>query len=398
MIFKCKKAIDFCDDVRDGTHESPKRQKKGKILITSKNIKDGAIDYSKATFITLDDFISINKRSKVDINDVLFSMIGTIGLTYRVSEEPDYAIKNMGLFKISDELKSKWLYYYLKSPQGRRQIQSKLSGSTQKFISLSDLRALEIPYPEKREDMARVTRVLSLLDKKITNNEKENRTLNEIIKQLFKNFIGAKGPSWKRYNAEDLFDYTSGYSYTSAELVEESPIGMITIKNFERVGGFKTDGFKPLAPQKTKVPTANLFDIFVACTDVTQNADIIGNAIMLLDKDEYENATYSMDLVKIEPKINKFALYAILSSKDFKNFALGYKSGTTVLHLSKKCLKEYAISLPEEKEVEAFGEIVEKLCRKISNNLAENRNLRQIRNALLPKLLSGEIDVSRIEV
>ena len=119
---------------------------------------------------------------------------------------------------------------------------------------------------------------------------------------------------------------------------------------------------------------------------------------MLLDKGEYEDTTYSMDLVKIEPRINKFALYAILSSKDFKNFALGYKSGTTVLHLSKKCLKEYAISLPEEKEVEAFGEIVEKLCRKISNNLAENRNLRQIHNELLPKLLSREIDMSRIGV
>ena len=171
---------------------------------------------------------------------------------------------------------------------------------------------------------------------------------------------------------------------------------MMTIKNFERTGGFKADGFKALSPKKGTFKTAALYDIFISCTDVTQNADIIGNAVMLLDTDKYSTVTYSMDLVRIIPKINRFALYAILSSKDFKSFALGYKSGTTVLHLNKKCLAEYEIALPDEKTLDVFGATIEKACKKIAINLAENRCLSQIRDSLLPKLMSGDVNLDKV--
>lgn len=69
---------DICD-VRDGTHDSPKQTLNGKYLITSKNIKNGTIDYAGSYFISNEDFDKINLRSKVEINDILFTMIGTIG-------------------------------------------------------------------------------------------------------------------------------------------------------------------------------------------------------------------------------------------------------------------------------------------------------------------------------
>ena len=102
-------------DVRDGTHDSPKEAIDGKYLITSKHIKNGKIDFSKAYKISLDDFEAINKRSKVDKYDILFSMIGTIGEMVIVDFEPDFAIKNVGLFKTGNKDLSRWIYYYLKS-------------------------------------------------------------------------------------------------------------------------------------------------------------------------------------------------------------------------------------------------------------------------------------------
>lgn len=339
----------------------------------------------------------------VQKNDIIYSTVRPNQEHYGfIKETPNNFLVSTGFTVLTpdqEKVDPYWLYCYLtqKTVTNQMQLIAEQNVSTYPSIRPENLAEIELDLPDL-ETQKKIVRILSALDQKIGLNTKENGTLENIIKCHYKSFISNKDQKRTEYKTSDLFDYNGGYSYTSAELVDESTIGMMTIKNFERTGGFKIDGFKPLAPQKTKIPTADLFDIFVACTDVTQNADIIGNAIMLLDKGEYEDTTYSMDLVKIEPRINKFALYAILSSKDFKNFALGYKSGTTVLHLSKKCLKEYVISLPEEKEVEAFGEIVERLCKKISNNLAENRNLCQIRNVLLPKLLSGEIDVNRIEV
>ena len=177
IIFKSHKAIDFCNDVRDGTHNSPKHLEFGKILLTSKNIKGNTIDFENISYISEEDFNKINERSLVEKNDVLYSMIGTIGLVHRVESNPNYAIKNMGLFKVSNELKSKWLYYFLKTPKTMNMVYSKLNGSTQKFISLNNLRNLEIEYPEDENVAKRIVKVLETIDDKIKINNKINNNL-----------------------------------------------------------------------------------------------------------------------------------------------------------------------------------------------------------------------------
>lgn len=177
IIFKTYKAIEFCDDVRDGTHDSPKHLDSGKILITSKNIKGDSIDFTNVSYISEEDYNRINERSLVEQNDILYSMIGTVGLVYRVEENPNYAIKNIGLFKISDELKSKWLYYYLSSPRAQKEVMTKLNGSTQKFISLNNLRGLEIIFPENINNAKRIVKILETIDKKIKLNNEINNNL-----------------------------------------------------------------------------------------------------------------------------------------------------------------------------------------------------------------------------
>lgn len=404
IIFKSHKAIDFCDDVRDGTHDSPKHLDSGKILITSKNIKGDTIDFENISYISEEDFNKINERSLVEKNDILYSMIGTIGLVYRVDCNPDYAIKNMGLFKISNELKSKWLYYFLKTPKTMNMVYSKLNGSTQKFISLSNLRNLEIEYPEDENDAKRIVKLLESIDYRIKINSEINNNLYEFNNKLFEEKIlnNAEKDDWEEYLLSDISKMINGYSYKGNELVEKSNIGMATIKNFERTGGFKLDGFKDIVPQKCKSDHyVKPFEILVACTDLTQNADIIGNAIMLLNNANYDEIIMSMDLVKLIPItdiVNNYMLYAIVNSKDFKNFALRYKSGTTVLHLNKNCFKEYTIKLPNYNTIKDLSKVFEGNYKKISQIVDENRKLEQLRDILLPKLMNGEIDLDNIEI
>lgn len=90
---------DVCD-VRDGTHDSPKPVEKGYPLITSKNIKNGELDFSNVTYISEEDFKKVSQRSYVDAGDVIMPMIGTIGGACLIkSKEKDFAIKNVALFK-----------------------------------------------------------------------------------------------------------------------------------------------------------------------------------------------------------------------------------------------------------------------------------------------------------
>ncbi len=140
-------------DVRDGTHDSPEPLDKGYPLATSMHLLPFGMDYSKANLISKEDFDKINERSKVDTFDVLFSMIGTVGsISLVIEDKVNFAIKNMALFKTSKCLDL--VYYvlcFLKHGSTTQHITERLAGSTQKYISLGELRNLPIINPTPDE-------------------------------------------------------------------------------------------------------------------------------------------------------------------------------------------------------------------------------------------------------
>ena len=144
------KSLSEIIEVKDGTHDSPKPQDNGYFLLTSKHLTERGLDYASAYKISKEDYESINKRSKVDTNDILFSMIGTIGNSYFVEETNiNFAIKNMALFKTSaKQWFSEYLYLYLSSCDYKHYEWNSLSGSIQKFVSLRTLRDMPILYHE----------------------------------------------------------------------------------------------------------------------------------------------------------------------------------------------------------------------------------------------------------
>lgn len=136
-------------DVRDGTHDSPQYYENGYPLVTSKNVTGGKIDLTDCSLICESDYQKINERSKVDFGDILMPMIGTVGKPVIVDIEPVFAIKNVSLIKFKPESKVKNIYIQalLQSDYFDDIVLSKVRGGTQKFISLGDIRKLEILVP-----------------------------------------------------------------------------------------------------------------------------------------------------------------------------------------------------------------------------------------------------------
>lgn len=168
-------------EVKDGTHDSPKQSEVGFHLITSKHIHNGQIDFDSAYLVSNIDYEKINQRSKVEQFDILFSMIGTLGLIYiEMNEKVDYAIKNIGLFKTSQN--PKWcyfLYLWLKSSFGNEFIEENKSGSTQEYISLGSLRKINFKVP----NVEKIDVLNSAVDKqfnKIFANKKQIQTLENL--------------------------------------------------------------------------------------------------------------------------------------------------------------------------------------------------------------------------
>lgn len=232
-----------------------------------------------------------------------------------------------------------------------------------------------------------------------------NRPLNDNLEQqaqaLFKSWeTSLQINDCETVKLESIANFISGYSYKGTELVENSKMAMSTIKNFNRNGGFKLDGYKKISPIKTikKEQYAELFDLLVAHTDLTQNAEVIGNAELVLNKDVFSDIIFSMDLVKVLPRTcfpYRFVLAAMLRTPEFKAHCLGYVNGSTVLHMSKKALPEYLVTKPiKNKGIETIDNILSNYYRRMSQILSENQNLEKLRDKLLPKLMSGELKIS----
>ncbi len=282
----------------------------------------------------------------------------------------------------------------------------RLSGqSAQPGLSVKTLSAQELELPEKKTQI-KVANLLASLDAKIEENNRINKNLTEQIHTLcnawlndYTPFGGICPDDWKVTPLSSIARFISGYSYKGTEL-QESSIAMATIKNFDRHGGFKLDGYKEILPSSKLKPEHHvaMFDTLVAHTDLTQNAEVIGNAEPVLSFSGYEDIIFSMDVVKVlpnNPEISKFLIAAMLQTKQFKGHCLRYVTGTTVLHLSKKALPEYSLKLPNDFSVlKPLDEAVSSMYQQMALNIDENVQLANLRDSLLPRLMSGELDVS----
>ena len=184
----CKMGI--CLDVRDGTHDTPKYVPKGIPLVTSKNLCNGSIDFSTAKFISLEDHEAISQRSKVDTDDIMFAMIGSIGnpVLYRGNEV--FSIKNMALFKkIKNGIDMEYVYWFLYTSQG--DMKKYASGGVQSFVSLNYLRNYYISIPPLAEQKRIVAKIEELMPyiEKYEQAEKQLTKLNETFPEMLKKSI-----------------------------------------------------------------------------------------------------------------------------------------------------------------------------------------------------------------
>lgn len=369
MKFNMVKASEFCDSVRDGTHDSPKRVNKGYKLITSKHIKEYGLDLENAYYISEKDFNKINERSLVEKNDILYSMIGTVGLIHRIDYEPNYAIKNIGLFKLKDEIKSKWLYYYLKSPKMKSYINSLLSGSTQQYITLNNLRNLPIAIPENYIDMIKIIKILELLEKKININAQTNNNLEELAYTIF------------------LHDFANKTANgTIGDIIKENEKSKIKVGDAKDIKGeypFFTSGESILEWNDYLTDGRNLF------LNTGGNADV---------KFYVGKATYSTDTWCITFK-NEMSDYLYLYLKAIKNeLDRKFFHGSGLKHLQKPLFKQEKIYIPKQEELRRFNIQVKTMFDTISSNKRENQRLNSLKEYLLPLLMNGQINVDDIEI
>lgn len=192
---------DVCD-VRDGTHDSPKYVDNGYPLVTSKNLKNGKITTNNLKYITEADYNKINERSQVEIGDVLFAMIGTIGNPVVIVYPVNYAIKNVALLKKSKIILPFFIKYFLDSTYVQKKMLKDAKGSTQKFVPLGYLRNFKIVLPSLSEQQHIVEEiekrfaVADELEKAVNEGlEKADKLKQSILKKAFEGKLVPQDPN-----------------------------------------------------------------------------------------------------------------------------------------------------------------------------------------------------------
>lgn len=383
------RADQFCTFVTDGTHDSPKPQTEGKRLITSRHLKGYDIDYSSANLISEADYQKIITRSAVEQWDILYSMIGTIGNTY-LERNPvvDYACKNVGIFKLGGKRnKAYWLYYYLKSPQAMEYVQSHLRGSTQQYVPLNSLREMPVPVTDNQV-MYKTIEVLKGFDDKIETNQRINDNLQQQAFAAFDNLVA---------NAENTDCNVSDYAFLNPKraLAKNQMARSIDMSRLSTSRAFPSGWeMKPFAGGMRFTNGDTLLARITPCLENGKTA-----FIDFLDGGEV--AFGSTEYIVLAPKNDTppEMLYCLARNPAFIDYAVKNMNGSSGRQrVSAETVGQYRLPLFDKHSLSIFREVVSPMFLKMRYNSLENMRLAELRDELLPKLMSGEIGVSNIRL
>jgi type I restriction enzyme S subunit len=403
----------YCESIFDGTHESPKPVEQGKLLITSKHISGGNLNYSKAYLISDKDYISIQKRSRVSQWDILFSMIGTVGEVYlEKNAEIPYAIKNLGVFSCKDESRAKWLYYYLKSPAAKSHIARFLNGAVQKFLPLGALREFPvIPYDEQKLNLLKV---LEAIDSKIALNNQINCELESIARTLYDywflqfNFPDSRGNEYSNNNGLFAWDpifkkdiprewkvcklkdfepsiITGKTPPTNEHLNYGGDIPFITIGDI-RNGMHITKTEILLSEQGANLQRNKFIPKGAICVSCIASPGLVGISTKPSQTNQQINS------IICSKEYSRNYLYFVL--KDHFQYSFGAKAGNTFANMNKNDFSAINIIVPDEHTLLSFMEISNPIFDKILNVTNQNDTLTSLRDWLLPMLMHGQISIN----
>lgn len=287
-------------DVRDGTHDSPKYYREGIPFVTSKNLKNGCIDFTTCKLISEDDSKKFNERSRVDDFDILFAMIGTIGNPTIVKKDRDFSIKNVALFKnINRNLLSEvWIKFVLESVTAR--MKNDAQGGLQPFVSLDFLRNYLIPIPPQNEQ----TRIITAIRKLEKNIDTINTNYNDIKEyvdyaklKILDNVFG-ENSSYKSYYEKE---------YKLDELLSYEQPGPYIVKSTNYNDSYETP---VITPGKSFI---------LGHTNETDGIYSVGNNKVII----FDDFTTASRLIDFDFKVKSSAM-KILKSSDVKRFNIEY--------------------------------------------------------------------------
>lgn len=357
-------------------------------------------------------------KSKFDVpktGDILLSSVGTLGVPWLVDEEEFYFKDgNLTWLRCNEKVTCEFLYLWLNSPEAKNQINAMCIGSTQKALTIETLKKFVVTLPTLKIQK-NIVNVINPIEKKIRVNAEINRNLSEQAESLFQSwfvdyehFGGVCPEDWKEGVLEDVVDFYNGYAFKSNELLDvpdhdNECYHVFKQGHIRRGGGFNISGtrswFLKKNAEKLNKYVLHKGDILMAMTDMKNNVAILGNtAVMEMDDTYILNQRVALLRTTGKYGIDYPFISLLTNSIDFVSDLRSRANSGVQVNLSATEIKNSKLMIPSVEVNKEFNSLVKPLFETMIEHDLENLHLVELRNTLLPKLMSGELNVSDLYI
>lgn len=363
--WKKVKLKDVSLKITDGTHDTPKKTKKGVPFLTAVNIKDGYIDYDNCAFLSIDDHKIIFQRCNPEKGDLLIVNIGAGTANCAINTvEYEFSLKNVAIIKPNKSLVNDRFLEQIQRKKRKRLFHKLTSGGAQPFLALNQIGKLNIELPSLPEQ-EKIASFLSAVDERIQKLERKKSLLEEY----------KKGVLQKIFSQELRFKDENGNNYPGWE---EKKLGEELIHKSERNRSNEVNLILSVSNKKGFITQSEQFDGHQVASKDTSNYKVIFNgeyaynpsrinvgSIARLDKFEFGIVSPMYVIFKLKPSLNPIFFDALYSTHKFKHLIKIGCSGSVRDSLNFNDLELFLVNLPSIKEQQKIASFLSGIDKKI---------------------------------
>lgn len=374
------------------------------LFLNTGNVTNSGFNFSNCQFISADKDQTLRK-GKLKRNDLVMTTRGTVGnIGYYNNEIPFENIRinsGMVIFRTNQEaISSAYLYQYFRSTYFNRQVNSLRTGAAQPQLPIRDIKCIKIQIPQIGEQV-KISNILSAYDDLIDTNRRRIQLLEESVRLLFREwFVYFKFPGhekikivdgvpegWGKEKINKLVSLLGGHAFKGTSYQQEGKYGIVTIKNVQQ-GSF----IPGCTDYLEETPSGMRKHCFLSNGDILMSlTGNVGRVCLVYG----ENFLLNQRVAKIESKnkIPKSFIYWMFDNPIMQKRIENLSYGSAQQNLSPIKLGEQLVILPPNLLLERFDEIVSLINIEIIQFLSQNQKLAHARDLLLPRLMSGAIEV-----
>ena len=420
MKFISRKLGDICDEVggiiRTGPfgshlHESDYVEQ-GTPVVMPKNIIDGKISVEDIAYIGDDDTHRLSQH-KLRAGDIVYGRRGDIGRRALITGKQDGWICGTGCLRISlghKVLDPTFLYYYLGNSEVIACVANQAIGSTLPNLNTSIIRSIQVRHPDL-STQRKTAAILSSYDNLIENNTRRIAILEEMAQSLYREWfvrfrypgheedemvesgLGMIPEGWTLTIVDKAFQILGGGTPSTKEYEywDQGDINWYTPSDLTSTGTvFIKESTKKITIQGLQESSAHIFPAYSVM--MTSRATIGVIAINIL------SACTNQGFITCIPneRLSTYQIYYWIAENREKISSLA--SGATFKEINRTTFRQLSVIIPDINISQQFNEMVKPILKQVENLIEKNKNLKKTRDLLLPKLISGEIDIESLDI